>query len=242
MWLRKCLTREPIQYVSRAGAVGEDDIDIESTIGTLLILCLVMMLAVPASSHAGSATNRGDLPTGGTVQIPIIPEKAPGKLAGSLALALKWFTAQDDRLFLNSTQAITGAYGYNGDDLTASGNVLTAKYTAPVTTGGWAGLSFYLTDTVWATFYYGRVQTNPSQWHRNQISTSAVDQNQHYVVSLIYSPDPAIRLGFGYAYYTTRYARNANGFDLANPSSTSANGPQYKGALTVLSFAAQYFF
>ena len=99
------------------------------------------------------------------------------------------------------------------------------------------------TDTAWLTFYYGQVQTNLGQWRRNQISTWAVDRNQPYsMVNFIYGPNPAIRLGFEYAYYTTHSARKTNAFDLANPSSTSANGLQNKGTLTVVTFAAQYFF
>ena len=100
-----------------------------------------------------------------------------------------------------------------------------------------------LTDTAWATFYYGQLQTNPGQWRGSQISTSAVDRNQQYsLVNFIYGPNPAMRFGFEYAYYTTHYARSTNAFDLANPSSTTANGQQNKGTLTVISIAAQYFF
>ena len=173
---------------------------------------------------------------------PIIPEKAPGRLGGSLALSLYGFTGQDVRLFLNSTQAILGAYAYNRNDPTASGNVLSANYTAPVTSGGWAEVSFYFTDTVWANFYYGQIQTNLSQWRRNQIDPSAVDRNEQYMVNLIYDPNPAIRLGIQYSYYMTHYARNTSAFDPANPSSTTANGLKSNGTLSVVRFAAHYFF
>ncbi len=161
MWLRKCSTGESIQDVSRA-----EGPKMKSTMRTFLILCVVMMLAVPTLSHAGSATNRWDLTIGGM-----------------------------------------------------------------------------LTDTAWATFYYGQLQTNPGQWRRNQISTSAVDRNQQYsLVNFIYGPNPAMRFGFEYAYYTTHYARNTDAFDPANPSSTTVNGLQDKGAPTVVRFTVQYFF
>jgi hypothetical protein len=189
-----------------------------------------MLFAIPALSHAGGATSSGDLQTVGAVQTPIIPGNASGKLAGLLALS--GFTGKENRLFLTSTHAITGAYGYNQNEPAASGNVLTTNYTAPVTTGGRAGLSFYLADTVWANFYYGQVQTNTNQWRGDQ----------QYGVNLIYNPKPAIRLGFEYAYYTTRSAKDANAFDLANPSSAAGTGLQNKGTLTVISFAAQYLF
>jgi hypothetical protein len=202
----------------------------ERMIRTFLVPCVIILLAIPTLSHAGSATSSGDLNTGGTVQIPIIPEKAPGKLAALLALS--GFTGQNNRFFLTSTHAITGAYGYNQNEPAASGNLLTANYTAPVPIGGWAGLSFYLADTVWANFYYGQVQTNPNQWRGEQ----------QYGVNLIYNPNPAVRLGFEYAYYTTRSGRESNAVDLANPSSAAATGLQNKGTLTVISFAAQYLF
>ena len=143
-----------------------EDTKMKSTMRTFLILCAVMMLAVPTLSHAGSATNSWDLIVGG------MP-----------------------------------------------------------------------TDTAWATFYYGQVQTNLSQWHSNQISTSGIDRNQQYsMVNFIYGPNPAVRLGIEYAYYTTHYASNTNGFDPANPSSSRPDGVQNNGALTVIRFAVQYFF
>ena len=199
----------------------------DSTIRTFLILCAVILLAVPALSHAGSATSRGDPPTGGTVQIPIIPEKR----AGYPALALRASTVQD-KVFLNSTQPLIGACGYKRNDPAASGSLLTVACNTPVTAGGWAGLSFYLGDTAWASFYYGQAQTNPSQWRGNQ----------QYVVNLVYNPNPVIRLGFEYTYYTAGSARGINGFNLASPSSTAANGLQDRGTLTVISVAAQYLF
>ncbi len=178
----------------------------------------------------------------GKAFIPIIPEKAPGKLAGSLGLGLTGFTGQDIRLFLDLTPGILGAYAYNRDDPTGSGNVLSANYVAPVTSGGWGQLVFYFTDTIWAGFYYGQLQTNLSQWRRNQISPGAVDRLQQYVVNLVYTPNPAIQLGLEYSYYTTHYARDISAFDPANPSSATASGLKSSGTLSVVRFAAQYFF
>ncbi len=174
--------------------------------------------------------------------IPIIPEKAPGKRAGSLGLAMTGFTGQDIRLFLDSTAAISGVYSYNRDDPTASGNVATANYVAPVASGGWGQLMFYFTDTVWANFEYGQLQANLSQWRRNQIGTGAVDRVQHYVLNLIYDPNPAIRLALEYAYYTTHWARDTSAFNPANPSSSTANGLKSNGSLSTVRFGAQYFF
>ena len=178
----------------------------------------------------------------GKTFIPIIPEKAPGKLAGSLGMALTGFTGQDTRLFLDSTDAIKGAYAYNRADSSGKGDVLIADYHAPVVTGGWGEVAFYFTDTVWAGFYYGQFQTNLSQFRRNQISASAIDRAQQYIVNLVYDPNPTIRLGLQYSYYTAHWARNVSSFNPANPSSDTASGLKNNGDLSVIRFAAIYYF
>ncbi len=175
----------------------------------------------------------------GKLFVPVIPEKSPGRPAGALAFALTGFTGQDTRLFLDAPAAILGAYSYNRADPAASGNVLTADYHAPVVSGGWGQLAYYLTDTVWAGFYYGQFQTNLSQFRRNQIDISAIDRAQQYIVNLVYDPNPAIRLGIQYSYYTAHFPRNITAFD---PTSTTVSGLKSNGDLSVVRFTAIYFF
>jgi hypothetical protein len=162
--------------------------------------------------------------------IPIIPEKAPGKLAGSFGLGFAAFTGQDVRTLIAPTQFQTGEYAYNRADPTGAGLVNVADYHAPVVTGGWAQLVFYWTDTVWSGFYYGQMKTNLSQWRKNQISSSGVERQQEYIVNLIYDPNPAVRLGLEYAYYATHYGKSQY------PNLTS------EGSVNMVRFAAQYFF
>ena len=162
--------------------------------------------------------------------IPIIPEKAPGKLATSLGLGFSTFTGQDVRTVLDHTPTQSAVYAYNRADPAGTGLVNVANYTAPVVTGGWAQLVFYWTDTIWSGFYYGQVKTNLSQWRKNQISDSAVERQQEYIVNLVYDPNPAVRLGLEYAYYTTHYGRSQY------PNLTS------EGSVNMVRFAAQYFF
>ncbi len=183
--------------------------------------------------------------------IPIIPEKAPGKLAHSLGLALAAFTGQDDRLFAGAPPSKLGVYAYdrtgygygsNAAGYTAYNGQLSpnANFVAPVNTGGWAQLQFYWTDTLWSGFYYGQNVTSLSNIRRGNvfgtaptqasISPGAIDRQQEYHVNLVYDPNPAIRLGLEYSYYQTHYARNMY------PTLTD------DGKVNTVRFSAQYFF
>ena len=162
--------------------------------------------------------------------IPVIPEKAPGKLANSLGLAFSRFTGQDVRTLAGPSQFQAAAYAYNRADSAGTGLVSVADYHAPVVTGGWAQLAYYWTDTIWSGFYYGQVKTNLSQWRKNQISSSAIERQQEYIVNLVYDPNPAIRLGLEYSYYTTHFGKS----QYQNLTS--------EGTVNMVRFAAQYFF
>jgi hypothetical protein len=169
--------------------------------------------------------------------IPIIPEKAPGKLAGSLGLALTGFTGQDMRRFSGPPPFVLAAYAYNRADYTSGFNTTAspqANFVAPTATGGWGQLAFYFTDTVWAGFYYGQVRYNLSQNRKNVASPGAIEREQQYVVNLVYDPNPAVRLGLEYAYTTSHYARNL--YAQSSGSLTS------EGSNNSVRFAAQYFF
>jgi hypothetical protein len=180
--------------------------------------------------------------------IPIIPEKAPGKLANSLGLSLTGFTGQDIRRFAGPPPFSLAAYGYNRADYTPGYNTTAnpvADFTAPVATGGWGQLSFYFTDTVWASFYYGQVNYSLSQARRGyygltytgMASPGAVSRQQQYVVNLVYDPNPAIRLGLEYAYTQSNYAKNL----YAQAAAAGGSLTDY-GSVNSVRFAAQYFF
>jgi hypothetical protein len=169
--------------------------------------------------------------------IPIIPEKAPGKLGGALGLALTGFTGQDIRRFAGPPPFSLTSYAYNRADYTAGYNTTTnpqADFHAPVATGGWGQLAYYFTDTVWTGFYYGQVKYNLSQARKNAISPGSVEREQQYAVNLVYDPNPAVRLGLEYTYTTTHYSRNL----YANASGSLAS----ENSNNSIRFAAQYFF
>jgi len=158
--------------------------------------------------------------------IPIIPEKAPGKMGGSLGLAMSMFTSQNARTLVPPPPMIHSLQSYNRPTAAARGE---ADFHAPVYTGGWTQLAYYWTDTVWSGFYYGQGQLALSQARKNTTAASGVERLQQYIVNLVYDPNPAIRLGLEYGYITTHYARNVSG--LLN-----------EGNVNRVSFGAQYFF
>jgi len=184
--------------------------------------------------------------------IPIIPEKAPGKLANSLGLSLSGFTGQDMRRFAGAPPFVLGTYEYDRAAVTMSSAAQlanpTANYVAPVNTGGWGQLMYYWTDTVWTGVYYGQNRTSLSQWRKNTISAGAIERQQEWHVNLVYDPNPAIRLGIEYSWYDSHYARNLyvpgtyNWGTAASPIIASTNGLTSDGKENTVRFSAQYFF
>jgi len=200
---------------------------------------------------AGYASDNVDMwMVTGRVYVPIIPEKAPGKLKGSLGLAVTGFIGQDMRRFAGPPPYSLADYAYNRADYSGVNTVTRpiADYHAPTVAGGWSQLAFYFTDTVWMGLYYGQVKTNMSQARKSYFtgtgptgattagaaSPGAIERTQHYIINLVYDPNPAIRLGLQYSYYTTHYARNLYG--------QTTGGLTSEGDVSQVRFAAQYFF
>jgi len=156
--------------------------------------------------------------------IPIIPEKAPGKLAGSLGLALTGFTGQNVRTIIVAPPMVQSLQSYD-----RNGNTTNADFHAPVYTGGWGQLSYYFTDTVWSGFYYGQGRVSMSQARKATVPASGVERVQQYVVNLVYDPNPAIRLGLEYSYIQTHYGANVAGL-------------KNDGNVNLVHFGASYFF
>jgi hypothetical protein len=157
--------------------------------------------------------------------IPIIPEKAPGKMAGSLGLALTAYTGQNLRtLFAAATAMVFSTQSYN-----RSATAGTADFAAPVMTGGWGTLQFYWTDTLWSGFYYGQAQLGLSQARKATTPAGGIERIQNYVINLVYDPNPAIRFGIEYGYITSHYGANVSGL-------------KNEGNQNSVHFGAQYFF
>ncbi len=203
--------------------------------------------------------------------IPIIPEKAPGKLAHTLGLALSAFTGQDMRRFAGAPPFVLANYAYDRSAYGLPGMPSQAvlpnpNYVAPVNTGGWAQLQWYWTDTLWSGFYYGQNRTSMSQARKglaapgtgapvvlgsngvyypdaNAASPGAIERQQEYHVNLVYDPNPAIRLGIEYSLYQSHYANSQYNVYTTTASVTNgAGGLTSDGKVSTIRFSAQYFF
>jgi len=192
--------------------------------------------------------------------IPIVPEKAPGKQAHSLGVGLAAFTGQDMTIFAGNSYYKQGVLAYDrtgyafrsGADGYIAYNTQpnpNANFVAPVNTGGWVQLMYHWTDTLWSGFYYGQNRVSLSNARKgNQygfattqstISSNAIEREEEYHVNLIYDPNPAIRLGIEYSYYSTHYGKNLYNIATINgvPSGLTSGG-----SVNTVRFSAIYFF
>lgn len=198
--------------------------------------------------------------------IPIIPEKAPGKLANSLGLSLSMFTGQDMRRFAGAPPFVLATYAYDRNAVQYASSTAfsaaqvanpNANYVAPVNTGGWAQIMYYWTDTLWSGFYYGQNATTLSRTRMGvygagataatgapntaeAISPGAIQRQQEYHVNLVYDPNPAIRLGLEWSLYDSHYA--ANLYSVVSPAATATSGLTSQGKENTVRFSAMYFF
>ena len=160
--------------------------------------------------------------------IPIIPEKK-GNKAGALSLSGMVFMLQNPSWYV--TPAV-GAYNRN-----YVSNDTSPDYAVPRYYGGWGQLTYFLTDKLFATGWYGQAKYRySSQYKLQSANYNNIESNRQYIVNLSYDVNPAIRFGVEWDRIYTRYA-NYN-------SSTSAGGAIYdrKGTLDSYRFGAWYFF
>jgi hypothetical protein len=154
--------------------------------------------------------------------IPIIPEKKQNK-AGALFTALNFFTAQNPGLNLNM-----GPVTYQRGNLTSG-----VDFTAPVISGGFAHIAYYLTDKVWVNGFYGYYRLDWSN-DRNRTLVTNVQNQQQTIANIMYDASPALRVGFEYGNFNTRYGYY-----------TALGGGQYydtKGTNHMFRVGAFYFF
>lgn len=171
--------------------------------------------------------------------IPIIPEKKPDQMGGSLGLAGVVFRGQNmTRYAPFLTPAGPGSYDR---DTTTTGN----DYVAPAVWGGWGQLFYYLNDQWSVNFQYGTARATYSE----VVSAAfpfAWERVDHYIANLIYDVNPAIRLGLEGSYVTTRYAAPLS-VSTTTANGTSAGGTgsgivKTDGHMWGARFAAYYFF
>jgi hypothetical protein len=130
--------------------------------------------------------------------IPIIPEKKENK-KNALLIALSGFTAQNPDSHLNTP--LLGAVSYwRGGTWDAS---------APVVSGGFGHIQYYLTNNVYLNGFYGYYKQNWSKTNqrgdRDLVPTNRVNENQHIIANIMYDVNPALRVGFEYANIYTKW-------------------------------------
>ncbi|HOJ70672.1 MAG TPA: hypothetical protein PLR38_02410 [Syntrophorhabdaceae bacterium] len=170
--------------------------------------------------------------------IPIIPEKANNK-TGALALTGNVFMGQGLGLYLPAApgnpydrpnDTVMGATPVSpGGDPTVD-----AKY--PMTSGGWAQMTFYFTDKMSSNLLFG--------WQRNSFSqqasfqyANAVRYIQNWIFNVLYDVSPAIKFGAEYTRVMTSYTTGAAG----TRSYWTATGKP-SGTLNAVRLGAYYYF
>ena len=148
--------------------------------------------------------------------IPIIPEKK-GNKAGALSLSGQAFATQNPSWYLGGL-----SYGiYPRSDGTL---------VAPLLVGGWGQVTYFFTDKLFISGWYGNMQYKMSErYMRSTTGRDQVQSEQQYIVNLSYDVNPAMRFGIEYDRVNTRYGWYNNGLDRS-------------GSLNSVRVGAWYFF
>jgi hypothetical protein len=136
--------------------------------------------------------------------IPIIPQKKEDK-KNALLVALSGFTAQNPGYHLNTPYLNAVTYNRAG----------TWEYTAPIVSGGFAHIQYYITNNVYLNGYYGYYKQNWST-AQEQAAINRVNENQHIIANIMYDVNPALRVGFEYGNIHTKYTPGSFGGVLDN--------------------------
>ncbi|HEY3275856.1 MAG TPA: hypothetical protein VGJ94_04490 [Syntrophorhabdaceae bacterium] len=147
--------------------------------------------------------------------IPIIPEKK-GNKAGAFSLSGMLFYTQNPGMFQTPANAPTfnANFAYNTVNSQTTNQVgltpaqaAAIDYSTPTQYGGWGQLSYFFTDKLFINGWYGYTRSNVSQaWMNAAANTGAMVNTTQIIGNIMYDVNAAIRFGFEYTYYNTRYA------------------------------------
>jgi hypothetical protein len=130
--------------------------------------------------------------------IPIIPEKK-GNKAGALSLSGQAFALQNPSWYMGPFSV--GTYVRENGDLAT-----------PLLVGGWGQLTYFFTDKLFISGWYGNMQYKMSRRYRADDATaSTIKAEQQYILNLSYDVNPAMRLGIEYDRIDTKYAARTTG-------------------------------
>ncbi len=143
--------------------------------------------------------------------IPIIPEKK-GNKKGAMSVSGVLFYAQNPGWY---NASLGGPYARTSTgDVSASNGVLSQAYTAgipdyaaPTQYGGWGQIQYFLTDQLSINGQYGYFRANLSSTYQSTTSqANSLQDDTQISGTIMYDLNAAIRFGFEYAHYKTRYA------------------------------------
>ncbi len=158
--------------------------------------------------------------------IPIIPEKK-GDKGGALSVSGMLFTSQNPGWYLGTLAA--GAYN-------TSGNALAPDYSYPKVFGGWGQVTYFLTDKLFMSGWYGQMSYNMSSRYKNtSANRDKIQREYQYLVNISYDVNPAMRLGLEWDYIYTRYAN----YGAPNAAGLYADR---NGSVNAIRVGAWYFF
>jgi hypothetical protein len=160
--------------------------------------------------------------------IPIIPEKK-GDKGGALSVSGILFTSQNPGWYMGPLTV--GAYN-------TSGNAANPDYKYPKILGGWGQVTYFLTDKLFVSGWYGQMSYKMSNAYKSGVwgsTNNFVQKEQQYIFNISYDVNPAMRLGIEYDYIYTKYAN----YGTPNTAGLYADKD---GKLNAIRVGAWYFF
>jgi hypothetical protein len=172
--------------------------------------------------------------------IPIIPEKK-GDKGGALSVSGMIFASQNPSWYMGSLAI--GAYN--------RGTSLAPDYAYPRVFGGWGQVTYFFTDKLFISGWYGQMKYSLSSRYKNltnsagtaYLNNNAIQSETQYLVNLSYDVNPAMRLGLEWDYISTKYANYGN--PIPGSGATAVREGLYAGndgSMNAFRFGAWYFF
>ena len=124
------------------------------------------------------------------------------------------------------------------------GTSLAPDYAYPRVFGGWGQVTYFFTDKLFISGWYGQMDYNNSTRYKNltskgaYVNNNAITGETQYLVNLSYDVNPAMRIGIEWDYIKTKYANYGTPI-------TGSNGLLYAdktGSMNAFRFGAWYFF
>lgn len=175
--------------------------------------------------------------------IPIIPEKK-GNKSGALSLSGMLFASQNPSWYMGSTFALGP---YNRAAATNPDNAY------PRVFGGWGQLSYWFTNDLFISGWYGQFKYSLSDRYKNLtnsarssfINNNVIEMERQFVVNLSYDVNPSMRLGLEWDYIFTKWANYGTDIPGSKGSSAPVLSGLYadrSGKLNAVRIGAWYFF